>query len=165
MDFANDLPLLAYLARKIRLNRGLSLENLKNENISVGTIFNIENMEGNPSKSKVLYLFQSLNIGSEELEEIKQKELLEIETLKRTLECVDDLINNEDLEQAKKLLKLYQPKEYHALYPYARYLQGLYHYELRKWERAQKIWEETLHLCKKQTFIAKKNYCPNAITD
>jgi transcriptional regulator with XRE-family HTH domain len=73
MDFLNDLPLLAYLARKIRLDRGLSLENLKNENISVGTISNIENMEGNPSRSKVLHLFQSLNISAEELEEIKQK--------------------------------------------------------------------------------------------
>ncbi|MXQ54289.1 helix-turn-helix domain-containing protein [Shimazuella alba] len=155
MNFANDLPLLAYLARKIRLDRGLSLENLKNENISVGTISNIENMEGNPSKSKVLYLFQSLNINEEELEEIKQKELLEIETLRRKLECVEDLINDEELEQAKKLLAQYAPKEHHALYPYFRYLQGLCYFELREWKKSQKIWEETLVLCKKQAFVAK----------
>lgn len=157
MDLAKDLPLLAYMARKIRLDRGLSLDNLKDKNISTGTISHIENMEGNPSKSKVLYLFQKLNIRAEELEELKQKELQEIETLRVKLECVEDLIDDEELDQAKKLLARYQPKEYHALFPYSRYLQGLYFYELRNWAKARKIWKETLLLCKKQTFNAKKH--------
>jgi tetratricopeptide (TPR) repeat protein len=103
----------------------------------------------------VLYLFQSLNISAEELEEIKQRELEEIETFRRKLECIEDLINNEELDQAKKLLSRYQPKEYHALFPYFHYLQGLYYYELRHWKKSQKIWEEMLLLCKKQAFTAK----------
>lgn len=157
MDLTKDLPLLAYMARKIRLDRGLSLDNLKDKNISTGTISHIENMEGNPSKSKVLHLFQKLNINAEELEELKQKELQEIETLRVKLECVEDLIDDEELDQAKKLLARYQPKEHHALFPYAHYLQGLYYFELSQWEKALKIWTETLSYCKKQTFIAKPN--------
>jgi tetratricopeptide (TPR) repeat protein len=157
MDFHNDMPLLAYIARKIRLDRGLSLENVKNKNISIGTISNIENMEGNPSKTKILYLFESLHISAEALEEIKHRELQEIETLRRKLECVEDLINDEDLEQAQKLLTRYRPKEYHALYPYIRYLQGLYYFELQQWGKARKIWQEVLIHCKKQTYVAKPN--------
>ncbi|WP_028776434.1 helix-turn-helix domain-containing protein [Shimazuella kribbensis] len=157
MDLTYDLPLLAYIARKIRLDRGLSLENLKNEHISIGTISNIENMEGNPSKNKILHLFESLHISSESLENILQNELHEIETLRRKLECVEDLINDEDLEQAQKLLTRYRPKEHHALFPYSHYLQGLYHFELQEWEKALKIWKEVLLLCKKQTYVAKPN--------
>jgi tetratricopeptide (TPR) repeat protein len=157
MDFAKDLPLLAYMARKIRLDRGLSLDNLRDQNISTGTISHIENMENNPSKSKVVYLFERLGISEDKLEEQMQRELQEIETLRRKLECVEDLIDDEELDHAKELLAQYQPKEYHALYPYAYYLKGLHQYGLQEWKKAQKIWNETLLLCKKQTFTAKSN--------
>jgi tetratricopeptide (TPR) repeat protein len=139
------------------LDQGLTLENLKDENISVGTISNIENMEGNPSESKVLYLFKNLEINPKTLEEIKQRELLEIETLRRKLECVENLLDDQDLTQAKELLSRYQPKEYHVLFPYAHYLQGLYAFALHDLEKAQKLWKKTLGLCKKQTLPAKQH--------
>jgi tetratricopeptide (TPR) repeat protein len=157
MNFQNDLPLLAYLARKIRMDQGLTLENLKDENISVGTISNIENMEGNPSESKVYYLFQALGYDREGVEALKRRELSEIETLRRKLECVENMINDEDLTQAKILLSKYTPPEYHALFPYANYLKGLHTFFLNNIERSHKIWITTLDLCKKQVFLAKQH--------
>ncbi|WP_028778106.1 tetratricopeptide repeat protein [Shimazuella kribbensis] len=157
MSFQNDLPLLAYIARKIRLDQGLTLENLKDENISVGTISNIENMEGNPSESKVYYLFETLGYDREGLEELKQRELLELEILRRKLECVENMINDEDLTQAKELLSRYTPREYNALFPYANYLKGLHVFFENNIEKAQKIWIKTLDLCKKQVFLSKQH--------
>src|SRR5690606_33762406 len=49
------------------------------------------------------------------------------------------------------------PKEYHALFPYAYYLKGLYAFFLRDIERAQKLWIKALDLSKKQTFLAKQH--------
>jgi tetratricopeptide (TPR) repeat protein len=165
MSFQNDLPLLAYMARKIRLDQGLTLENLKDENISVGTISNIENMEGNPSESKVLYLFKNLGINQEAVEELKQRELLEIEILQRKLECVENLLNDQDLTQAKELLSRYQPKEYHALFPYAYYLQALYAFAHHDIEKSQKLWNKTLDLCKKQILPAKQHLVAKCYND
>jgi tetratricopeptide (TPR) repeat protein len=167
MNIQNDLPLLAYLARKIRLDQGLTLENLKDDNISMGTISNIENMEGNPSESKVYYLFERLGYDREAVEELKQRELLEMETLQRKLECVENMINYEDLLQAKTLLYKYMPSEYHALFPYANYLKGLHTFFLNNIEKAYRIWMTTLDLCKKQVFSAKQHLlakCYNEIS-
>jgi tetratricopeptide (TPR) repeat protein len=155
MNFQNDLSLLSYLARKIRLDQGLTLENLKDENISVGTISNIENMEGNPSEIKVYYLFQALGYDREGVEELKRREWLEMETIRRKLECVESMLNKQELKQSKELLNRYMPKEYHALYPYAYYLKGLYVFFLRDIVRAQKLWMKALDLSKKQIFFAK----------
>ncbi len=157
MSFQTDLPLLAYMAKKIRLDQGLTLENLKDEHISVGTISNIENMEGNPSESKVYHLFKNLGIDHEDVEECKQRELLEIETLRRKLECVENLLDNQDLTQAKKLLGQYQTKEYHVLYPYTLYLKAQYAFACHEIEKAQKLWKKALEMCYKQIFIVKQD--------
>ncbi|MCH5583573.1 tetratricopeptide repeat protein [Shimazuella sp. AN120528] len=164
MNFQNDLPLLAYMARKIRLDQGLTLENLKDENISVGTISNIENMEGNPSESKVYYLFEKLGYDREGVEELKRRELLEIETLRRKLECVESMLD-QDLPQAKELLSRYRVKEYHALFPYSHYLQALYSFMRQDIERAQKLWNRTLDLCNKQILSVKQHLVAKCYND
>lgn len=157
MSFQTDLPLLAYMARKIRLDQGLTLENVKDEHISVGTISNIENMEGNPSESKVYHLFKRLGYDEEGLEELKRRELLEMETLRLKLECVENLLDNQDLTQAKKLLGQYQPKEYHALFPYALYLKAQCTFACHDIEKALKLWKKALNMCNKQIFIVKQD--------
>ncbi|MXQ54450.1 helix-turn-helix domain-containing protein [Shimazuella alba] len=157
MNVQNDLLLLAYLARKIRLDQGLTLENLKDENISVGTISNIENMEGNPSESKVYYLFEMLGYDREGVEELKRRESLEMEILRRKLECVESMLDDKDLAQTKVLLNRYMPSEYHALYPYANYLKGLQAFAYNDIERAKKLWDKTIELCKKQILTAKQH--------
>lgn len=157
MSFQNDLPLLAYLARKIRLDQGLTLENLKDENISMGTISHIENMEGNPSEAKVYYLIERLGYDREAVVELKRRELLEMETLRRKLECVESMLDDQDLLQAKELLNRYMPSEYHALFPYANYLKGLQAFARNDIERAKKLWNKSLELCKKQILTAKQH--------
>jgi tetratricopeptide (TPR) repeat protein len=165
MNFQSDLPLLAYLARKIRLDQGLTLENLKDENISVGTISHIENMEGNPSESKVYYLFERLGYDRAGVEELKRRELLEMETLRRKLECVESLLNDQYLTRSKELINQYKLKEYHALFPYAHYLQALYAFMRQDIERAQKLWNKTLKLCKKQILQVKEHLIAKCYND
>jgi tetratricopeptide (TPR) repeat protein len=81
------------------------------------------------------------------------------------LECIESLLNDQDLTRAKDLLSQYQLKEYHTLFSYAHYLQALYAFMHQDTERAQKLWNKTLDLFKKQILPVKEHLIAKCYND
>lgn len=124
--------------RKVRKERGLKLEDVADENISVATISNIERGVPHVKTDKVMYLLGKLNIKLEEVPSIIMGQKEEMKSLKIRLLGVESLFANDKFDEAMAILDSLDLNDTHPLADYFFYLKGKCLIKARKLKRAER---------------------------
>jgi tetratricopeptide (TPR) repeat protein len=124
--------------RKVRKERGLKLEDVADNNISVATISNIERGVPHVKTDKVMYLLEKLNIKLEEVPALIMGKKEEMKSLRVRLLGVESLFANNKWDKAMDILDSLDFNDSHPLADYFFYLKGKCLIKARKLKRAER---------------------------
>lgn len=124
--------------RKVRKDRGLKLEDLADQNISVATISNIERGVPHVKTDKVLYLLEKLNIELERIPAMIMGKQEELKALNVRLLGIESLFSNGRWEKAIEILDSLDLNDSHPLADYVFYLKGKCLIVGNKFKRAER---------------------------
>ncbi|MDR6227516.1 tetratricopeptide repeat protein [Desmospora profundinema] len=119
-----ELQEIGEIIRKIRKRRGLRLEDLADDNISVATISNIERSVPHVSMEKALYLLDKLNIETSQIPYLLTQEEKEMRRIQLELETVESLWKLKRYEKAVNKIEDLDLDDAHPFAATAAYLKG-----------------------------------------
>ncbi|SHF02297.1 Tetratricopeptide repeat-containing protein [Seinonella peptonophila] len=143
--------IISYLIRSERHKQGLKAKCLADQTVSEATLSNIVNRTATVREDKIYHVLEKLGIRKEDIPKRIQAEHTEQETIRYYLKLSEALINSQQLEEAKKDIDFYKQNlcEYHPLYPFNQFLEGLYYLGKKEHCLAAKIFLNALDTCAK----------------
>ncbi|MTD31567.1 helix-turn-helix domain-containing protein [Planomicrobium sp. YIM 101495] len=160
--------------RKLRKERGFTLQALAGDSLTKGMLSLIENDKANPSMESLSYIAKRLDVDKNELlEEVSAKELQDVLD---QAEKLNRLATNEVTEEFKGIIPLIEPyleklpKRYESARLYELYSRCLYYTKQGDWkpflEKAGTLYEDLsllskvadIHLFKLTTIFAEHRY-------
>jgi tetratricopeptide (TPR) repeat protein len=148
--------------RKVRKDRGLKLEDLADQNISVATISNIERGVPHVKTDKVLYLLEKLNIELERIPAMIMGKQEELKALNVRLLGVESLFSNGRWEKAIEILDSLDLNDSHPLADYVFYLKGKCLMDAKKLKRAERSLYKAIQIASQKedkTNIEAASFC------
>ncbi|MCH5584851.1 tetratricopeptide repeat protein [Shimazuella sp. AN120528] len=136
--------------RSFRRNKGLRLEDLADDNLSISSISNIE--KGNRVREGTLEAYFSkleiLGLKRNSLFDLVKKERKLSEQLKLTFMLLESKI---ELNLLSKVMPEIREMENKKEVPkeYSQYLKGKFYLKKRKWDQAKAHFEKVIEICKK----------------
>lgn len=134
--------------RSYRKERGLRLEDLADDQISVSTISNIERGYSHVKEEKVQYLLQKLGIDFHQLNLLENKQKQKDDLIALEMKAVETLIASGNQRRAWDWLKKNRLPETHALAPKYHFVKGKYYVSLKEYEKSLVEFQEVLRLLK-----------------
>lgn len=134
--FGIDGKELGAVIRAHRKKRGLSIENLADENISATTISNIERGLPSVGADKTEYLMKKLGISIEKLLQTAEEHEKKRQAARLRLLSVEMMLDRGELRKARHLLEQLQPEE-ESLLPEYYFVTGKCHCFLQNWKKAE----------------------------
>lgn len=152
-----DPSIVRYLMRKVRKEMELRQEDVADEEMSYGTISNIERGVGNVNEKNVYSYLEKLGLTEKRLKKLVTKEEERIDDLTFQLESIESMLNNNKVKQAEKILKNIPLERYHPLSPFYTYLEGRCYEERRDWQKAEKYYKFAIRLHTQYKLNTKDN--------
>lgn len=134
--------------RSYRKERGLRLEDLADDQISVSTISNIERGYSHVKEEKVKYLLEKLGIDFHQLNALETKQKQKDDLYLLELKAVETWIASGNSKRAWEWLKKNRLTETHALAHFYHFTKGKYYFSLQEYEKAISEYQMVLRLTK-----------------
>lgn len=163
------LPLekIGPILRKKRMELGLRIHDLADEQISKSTISNAERGLPIVTEAMYLYLAEKLEIKHSLLNVLEESEQQEQTTMEQ-LHSLEGMISTDPIEALQKLEQIKQtydiPKNSH-LYALHTFLLGRCAFEQKKWEKSKKLLGEVVERTKQQQSLKNTNLFSACMND
>lgn len=119
-----DPILVGRVVRSKRIEDGLVIKELADENISSGTISKIENGDAGVTREKVEYLLNKLGLDFNSISDYLRLKEKELEDCKLKLLTIENIIDSNSPDRALKKLKSLGIGKNHIYFPLVEYLKG-----------------------------------------
>lgn len=165
-DVLNPLEIseLGEIIRKVRKERGLTLTDLADENISQATISNIERGVPHVHADKVEYMLEKLEI-KDKLPELLSGEQQELKQIHFYLFSIQALLHSGEVAQAEADLNALALEDDH---PYAAtyyWLKGTILTQRKKWKQAERAFFNAIRLANQSPYGKKSNMEANSFNE
>jgi transcriptional regulator with XRE-family HTH domain len=137
---------LGGIIRKVRKDRGLKLDDLADDNVSVATISNIERGVPHVSTEKVLYLLGKLDISLDAIPTLLLNKQEEIKELKFRLLGVESLHRSDNTQKALEILDSLNIEDRHPLAAKVHLLRGRCLSKEKKLKKAERALYKAIQL-------------------
>ncbi|SDY00011.1 helix-turn-helix transcriptional regulator [Thermoactinomyces sp. DSM 45892] len=134
--------------RSYRKERGLRLEDLADDQISVSTISNIERGYSHVKEEKVRYLLEKLGIDFHQLNALETKQKQKDDLYLLELKAVETWISSGNSKRAWEWLKKNRLSETHALAHFYHFSKGKYYFSQEDYEKAISEYQMVLRITK-----------------
>lgn len=154
-----DLQKIGEAIRNFRKERGLRLEDLADENISVSTISNIERGFTHVKEEKIAYLLEKLKINLDELHKFEEMKQTQEQRIALEIKAIETWIASRNINRAlKALARLKLPKQ-HPLEAQYHLLKGRCYVQKNQLEKAVQEYIEAIRLAKWKGALSQLALC------
>ena len=157
MYYGLDSNTVRYLMRKTRKEQNLRQEDVSDDEMSYGTISNIERGVINVKEKLIQKYLEKLGLTAPRLKRLVKKEQKRIDELNFRLEIIESMLDNNKTEKAEQLLKEIKLEAFHPLAPYYAYLEGRCWQAEKDWRRAEKHYKLAIRLFNQYNLTVRKN--------
>ncbi|WP_044640414.1 helix-turn-helix domain-containing protein [Risungbinella massiliensis] len=141
-----DLLMIGEAIRDYRKQKGLRLEDLADEHISISTISNIERGFTHVKEGKLAYLLEKLGVQFQDLTQIESVHQKKERILSVQMIAIRSWIESGNGEKAYLLLKQMNLVDSHPQKQFYLFLKGLYFYHRNLFKKAKNEWNAALRL-------------------
>lgn len=139
---------IRYVLRKRRKELGLTHDEIKDHDISKGSISHIETGKGHIKEDTLDRYLEKLGLDRKELLKLTELAKSEIGALYFRLENILYILNNVGIDQAEALLKDEKNKidEFHPLFSFVLFLEGRMFYRRKEFKKAEKAFKQAIKM-------------------
>lgn len=137
--------------RDYRKQKGLRLEDLADEHISISTISNIERGFTHVKEGKLTYLLKKLGIEFQDLTQLESVHQKKERILSLQLNSARSWIESGNGEKAYQILKQINLVDTHPQKQYYLFVKGLYFFYRNLYKKAKNEWNSALRLGREKT--------------
>jgi len=144
-----DLIQIGSIIRKVRKGKGLRLEDLADENISLATVSNIERGVPHVNAEKVMYLLEKLGLSLDQIPELLAGEIYEADRLQLQLLSIECQLGYGDAQKLIEALHRIQVDDDHPYASHLQYLKGRCYIQLSQFSIAESFLRLAIHISTK----------------